>query len=289
MGNNSKEVIISTVKISNPEKIVFKNLGITKKDVALYYQKIAVRMLPFLKNRIISTIRCPDGVDSTCFYKKHLEKNLKGMGMINLPRKSDGKEDFYYIKDISGIISEVQMNAIEFHPWGSKLPTLEKPDIMVFDLDPDEGMDLGQVRNGVRDLKSLLDELNLKSFLKTSGSKGYHVVLPFSSSTSWDKFSAFAKNIALLMEQKWPNLYTTNIRKINRKGKIFVDWIRNTRSATSVAPYSLRTKNIAVSMPINWSELDKISPNNITMSDAIKRLKRKDPWEDFFKVKQEIK
>lgn len=281
--------VIEKIKISNPDKILFDVPEITKRDLILYYTKVYPRMKSYLDNRLISTIRCPDGTKGECFFKKHLDAKNKGFGKVKIPSESDRKEDYYYIKDISGLVSEVQMNAIEFHIWGSSTKTLNKPDMMVFDLDPDEGMGLKQIRDGVKDLKSILDELSLTSFLKTSGGKGYHVVVPMKPLTSWTKFREFAKNIAKLMEAKWPDKYVSNVRKINRKNKIFVDWIRNNKSATSVAPYSVRIREGApVSMPISWNELDKIKPNEITIEEAIKRLRRKDPWEKFFDIDQQL-
>ena len=155
---------------------------------------------------------------------------------------------------------------------------------MVFDLDPDKNLDIDKVREGVKDLKKILGTLNLKAYLKTSGGKGYHVVVPIKTKMTWHKFRKTAKDIAVLMETKWPDKYTSNIRLKNRKGKIFIDWVRNTRSSTSVAPYSIRLRDkCAVSMPIKWSELDKVKPDDITIDEAIKRLKRKNPWADFFK------
>lgn len=287
---NKSDYIIESVEITNPDKIIFDKENITKKDMVLYYKKVYVRMFPFLKDRLISTIRCPEGIDGECFFKKHLGTHNKGIGMIEVPNESEEKEDYYYIKEISGLISEVQMNTIEFHIWGSNIKNLNKPDIMVFDLDPDEKLDLKKVRQGVKDLKSILDELSLTSFLKTSGGKGYHVVVPIKPSTNWEKFREFAKNVAEIMETKWPDRYTSNVRKINRKNKIFVDWIRNLKGATSVAPYSLRIKeNASVSMPITWKELNTIAPNDITMKEALKRLRRNDPWANFFKIKQQLK
>ncbi len=287
--SKDNKCVIEKIKISNPDKILFDVPKITKRDLILYYTKVYPRMKSYLDNRLISTIRCPDGTKGECFFKKHLDAKNKGFGKVNIPSESDRKEDYYYIKDISGLVSEVQMNAIEFHIWGSSTKTLNKPDMMVFDLDPDEGMGLKQIREGVRDLKSILDELSLTSFLKTSGGKGYHVVVPMKPLTSWTKFREFAKNIAKLMEAKWPDKYVSNVRKINRKNKIFVDWIRNNKSATSVAPYSVRIREGApVSMPISWNELDKIKPNEITIEEAIKRLRRKDPWEKFFDIDQQL-
>ena len=239
-------------------------------------------MMPFLENRIISTVRCPDGIDGESFFKKHFEKECEGLSKIEILNKDKEKEDYYYITSVKGLISEAQMNSIEFHTWGSNIQNLEKPDVMVFDLDPDEKLSLKKLRDGVKDLKSILDELKLKSYLKTSGGKGYHVVVPMKN-IDWKEFRLIAKNIAILMESKWPEKYTSNIRKEKRKNKILIDWVRNTKGATSVAPYSLRArKNLPVSMPIFWNELEKVTPNEITIKNVLKRLKLKDPWKDFF-------
>lgn len=283
--NSKKENRVEGVQISSPTKVIYSRPKITKLDIVTYYQKIAKRMLPFLKDRILSTIRCPNGSEGPCFFKKHLETKSEGIGKKIIPNEKGKKEDYYYIKDVNGLISEVQMNSYEFHVWGSKVNHLKNPDVLVFDLDPDENMSLKKVREGVIELKSILDELQITSFLKTSGGKGYHVVVPTKKLKTWNKAREFAKNIAKLMEAKWPLKYTSNVRKEARKGKIFIDWIRNTKSATSVAPYSIRIRKKArVSMPIRWSELEKIKPDEITMEEAIKRMKRKDPWTGFYEV-----
>ena len=274
---------IDNIEITHPDKLIFKNPKITKLDIVKYYSKVADRMLPFLENRLISVIRLPDGFGGNKFFKKHLENKNKGIGKKILKNDDNKKEDYYYIKNREGLISEVQMNSYEFHTWGSTVKNLEYPDIMVFDLDPDKNLNISKVREGVKDLKKILDILNLKAYLKTSGGKGYHVVVPIKTKMTWRKFRKTARDIAMLMETKWPDKYTSNIRLKNRKGKIFIDWVRNTRSSTSVAPYSIRLRDkCAVSMPIKWSELDKVKPDDITIEEAIKRLKRKNPWEDFF-------
>ncbi len=281
--NSFKDKIVLGTKITSPEKVIFERPKVSKYDIALYYKRVANRMLPYIKNRLISTIRLPDGAGGTKFFKKHLENTSGLLGEIDLSTKEDKRGDYYYIYSEEGLVNEVQMNSYEFHIWGSRVESLERPDMMVFDLDPDEKMDIKRIRQGVKDLKSVLDECDLKSYLKTSGGKGYHVVVPIQKLKNWKSFSEFAENIAKLMEAKWPDRYTSNIRKDKRLGKIFIDWQRNARMATSVAPYSLRLRDKPrISMPIKWSELDKVKPDDITMDEAIKRLKRKDPWEGFF-------
>ena len=284
------DLIIEGVKITHPEKIMFHDPDITKADVIRYYEKAAAHMLPYVSNRILSIVRCPKGISQSCFFKKHPGSDSKGVVSVSIPTNDGETEDYFYIENASGLISEAQMGTLEFHTWGSRVDKLENPDVMVFDLDPDEGMDLETVRQGVKDVKSILAELSLNSYLKTSGGKGYHVVVPFKPVASWDVFHDFAKRIAEVMEQKWPDRYTSNIRKEKRKNKIFIDWIRNGRGATSVSPYSIRAREGAkVAMPIAWVELETVAPDGITMEDALQRIGGNDPWKDFFQNNQVLK
>ncbi|MDI9493341.1 MAG: non-homologous end-joining DNA ligase, partial [Bacillota bacterium] len=283
------DLIIEGVKITNPEKILFEDPGITKGDVVRYYEQVAERMLPYVSNRILSIVRCPKGISQTCFYKKHPGPSNKGIVTIPVTSDDGKSEEYFFIKDKLGLIYEAQMGTLEFHVWGSKIDEIEYPDMMVFDLDPDEGMDLSIVRQGVRDLKVILDELSLVAFLKTSGGKGYHIVVPFNPVVTWDVFNDFARRVAEVMEKKWPNRYTSNVRKAKRAGRIFIDWIRNGRGATSIAPYSLRArKGAKVSMPIDWDELDEVAPDGVDMSGALKRIRGHDPWKDFFRYDQKL-
>ena len=284
------DLIIEGVTITHPDKILFDDPAITKADVVRYYEKAAARILPYVTHRLLSIVRCPKGVSQTCFFKKHPGPDSRGIVPLTI-KNSDGEpEEYFYIENISGLISEAQMGTLEFHTWGSRTDELEKPDIMVLDLDPDEGMDLGQVRQGVKDVRSILNQLSLASYLKTSGGKGYHVVVPFKPSADWDAFHDFARHIAEVMEQKWPDRYTSNIRKEKRKNRIFIDWIRNGRGATSIAPYSIRArKGAKVSMPIVWEELETVAPDGVGMADALQRIGNDDPWKGFFQMNQRLK
>lgn len=231
-------------------------------------------MMPYLENRLISTIRAPYGTTKEVFYKKHLENSHGFLEKLG---------NYYYILDTIALLSEVQMNSYEFHIWGSNASKNNYPNMMVFDFDPDEKLPLKTLRRGIKYLKEILDNLNLKSFLKTSGGKGYHVVIPFRTQITWKKFYKISEDIANILVNTYPDIFTTNIRKENRHNKIFIDYLRNQKSATSVAPYSIRLKkNAPISMPISWQELDKIKPNEITINNVFKRLKKKDPWEDYF-------
>ncbi len=290
MQANRDSIIIEGIKITSPGKVMFEDPEITKEDVVRYYAEVSERMLPYVSHRVLSIVRCPKGVSQSCFFKKHPGPDSKGIVIISIPAGDGEKEDYFYIENAYGLISEAQMGTLEFHTWGSRVDELEKPDMMVFDLDPDEGMDLYTVRQGVRDIKSILDELSLISYLKTSGGKGYHVIVPLKPAVSWDAFHNFAKRVAQVMEQKWPERYTSNVRKASRTNKIFIDWIRNGRGATSIAPYSIRARKKArVSMPITWGELDSIAPDGVTMPDALLRIHGDDPWKGFFMNHQLLK
>lgn len=290
MSASGNSIIIEGVTITNPGKIIFEAPKTTKADVVRYYAAVAQRMLPYVSNRILSIVRCPKGIAAACFYKKHPGPNSKGIVQIPLSENGGETEYYFYIEDAAGLIFEAQMGTLEFHTWGSRANEIEAPDTMVFDLDPDEGMDIERVRQGVLDLKSVLDQLSLVSFLKTDGGKGYHVVVPLKPYCDWEKFHDFARRVAEVMEQKWPDRYTSNVRKEKRKNKIFVDWIRNGRGATSIAPYSLRARAGAkVSMPITWEELYKVAPDSVDMAEALKRIKSADPWIDFYKTNQRLK
>lgn len=287
MGTDSNS--FDRVKLTNPDKVIFEDVGITKADVANYYFKIADRMMPFVGNRVLSILRCPEGLKGECFYQKHLERATEGIGKLCVLENSGESDEYFYFKDIEGLLAAVQFGTVEFHTWGSQVDHLETPDMIVFDLDPDEGMSLERLRRGVKDLKQILDELSLVSFLKTSGGKGYHVVIPVEPVADWEIVRNFAKLTATAMEQRWPDRYTSNLRKEKRKGKIFIDWIRNGRGATSVAAYSIRArKGAPVSMPIRWEELDTVEPNGISMIDALKMLAEEDPWKDFYQNKKRI-
>lgn len=283
MAPNGKNIIIGGIKITSPDKVIFNDPEITKEDVIRYYAQVSERMLPYVGHRILSIVRCPKGVSHSCFYKKHPGPNSKGCVVMPITNSNGETEDYFYIENASGLISEAQMGTLEFHTWGSRVDALEKPDMMVFDLDPDEGMDLGTVRQGAQDMKSILAELSLNAYLKTSGGKGYHVVVPLKPSVTWDAFHDFSRRVAEVMEQKWPDRYTSNVRKAKRTNKIFIDWIRNGRGATSIAPYSIRARMGArVSMPITWDELDTVAPDGVDMAGALRRVSDTDPWADFF-------
>ena len=278
------------VHLSSPEKLLFPSDGITKQAVADYYWAIQELILPHLINRPATFIRCPDEIGPDCFYQKHLNHEIDGIDTLGIKDNDGADTDVMVIKNKSGLMGAVQNGAIEFHLWGSSVNQLEKPDRLVFDLDPDEGTSPEQVRQGVRDLKTFLEEIGLQSFLKTSGGKGYHIVVPLLPSASWESCASFAKLIAQGMESKWPDLYTANMRKNKRKGKIYIDWVRNRRSSTAIGNFSLRArKGAPISWPLRWSDLDDYLPNFVNISNWQEHLETLKGWDDFFQTDQKLK
>ncbi len=278
-----KNIIKPTeIEITSPEKVIIKTGKITKQDIFDYYCLVNERIMPFLENRLISTVRCPSGVKDEKFFMKHLNTKSKDIGKKLIKDKDGKSKDYYYLKNINGLLSEVQMNSYEFHIWGSLRNSVSHPDILVFDLDPDKKLELKKVREAVKELKKILDNFQLKSYLKTSGGKGYHILVPLKMRSFKEAFNISHK-VAELMVERNPNKYTINMRMEARKGRIFIDFFRNQKGATSVAPYSLRLRdNGPISFPISWRSLEKIGPSDITIKNVKDYLKRKDPWEDFF-------
>ncbi len=258
------EKYINDVLITNPDKVIFSKGKITKFDIADYYNTIGEKILPFLNNRLLSVIRCYSDINSGTFFKKH--PTVKKSGIVEIFKNKN--EEYFYIKNKKQLIFQVQMGTLEFHIWGSCVPDIDVPNMMVFDLDPAEDVALSKLRRGVLAIKEILDDLGLISHLKTSGGKGYHIVLSLKNFSNWDEFNKFARNIAIFMENKLPKLFTSNIRKSERKGKIFIDYLRNSKGATCVAPYSLRAReNAPISFPIEWDNLMYIKPNEITIKN----------------------
>ncbi len=285
-----KELAYGEILLSSPDKIVYPDSLITKKDVADYYWSIKDLILPHIKDRPMTLIRCTDGIEGECFYQKNMNQKIPSMDTVKLEDNDGDEMEVMVIRDESSLMGAVQMGTIEFHGWGSSVDDPEKPDMLVFDLDPDEGMNIDAVRQGVRDIRSITDELGLVSFLKTSGGKGYHLVIPVNPSAKWEAVRDFAKNLAMTMEEKWPDKYTSNMRKEKRKDRIFIDWIRNGRGATSVASFSLRArKNAPISWPLRWSDLDKVKPGDVTLKNHKTYKKTLTGWKDFFRTKQGLK
>ena len=278
-------VRVGEIEITNPEKVLYPEQNITKLDVARYYEDVAKYMMPYLDKRLLSVIRCHHGIEGKCFFKKHPTTERSHLKTFSF---GTDEEDYFYLSKLSDIVYQAQMGTIEFHIWASKVIAVEQPDIMTFDLDPDQNLNIDKLCDAVMKLKAVLDSLNLKSFLKTSGGKGYHILVPFSANCNFEAFENFALNVAKVLEKTHPQTFTTNIRKKERKGKIFVDYLRNGKGATCVCPYSLRAREGAkISMPIRWEDLGVIKPGDVDILNYKNYIKN-DAWKNFFKNNQKI-
>ncbi|MCC6797294.1 MAG: DNA ligase D [Candidatus Hydrogenedentes bacterium] len=279
-------VTISGVTISNPGKKLYPE-GITKQMLAEYYDRIADRMLPYLAGRPLSLVRCPDGRTGQCFYQKHISQGLpKSVRTIPI-REKKGTEDYLMIEDKEGLLGLVNLGVLEFHTWGCHAPNVERPDMLVFDLDPGPDVTGQDLVNAAHLLRDHLKALGLKSFLKTTGGKGYHIAAPLEPNTSWDDLKAITQAIAAHMAEVEPEKYTATMSKAKRTGKIYIDYLRNSRGATFIAPYSTRAReNAPISMPIDWEDFTaKTNPGGWTLLDKTP-IERKDPWRELLSLKQ---
>jgi len=257
--------------------VIYPELGLTKKDLADYYATIEPLIMVDCADRPMTLIRCPGGRTGECFFQKH-DKGTFGPHVKQIPiEEKDGKtEDYLYFDDVRGLLACVQMGTMEFHGWGSRVETVECPDRLVFDLDPDEGLDFGKVREAAFRVRDLVAELGLKSFPLLTGGKGIHVVIPLDSTADWPEVKSFADRFSRAVSEAEPERFTANIRKAQRTGRIFIDWLRNQRGATAVMPYSARAREGApVAAPVTWDELDDFdSGHAFSIRDAGELLKR---------------
>ncbi|WP_420141365.1 DNA ligase D [Sphingomonas sp.] len=250
----------SGVTISNPDRVIYPESGITKGQLAAYYEAMADPVLAWVADRPISLVRCPQGRAKHCFFQKH-DAGSFGDAVRHVPiREKDGHEEPYlYVDDARGLLTCVQMGAIEFHGWGSKVDAVECPDRLVFDLDPDEGLGFAEVKKAAFQLRDLLGEMGLATWPLLSGGKGVHVVAPLDASRDWPAVKDFASRFAQAMGEAHPERFTANMKKATRKGRIFLDWLRNQRGATAVLPYTVRARPGApVAAPVGWDELEGI-------------------------------
>ncbi|KAF1711589.1 DNA ligase D [Pseudoxanthomonas sacheonensis] len=280
------------VTITHPDRIVYKKGKISKGDVAGYYRQVARWLLPELVERPLSLVRCPDGAHGQCFFQKHYSDALgKSVKAITLKQKS-GNEDYLYLQDAAGLLELVQMNTLEFHPWGSKITAPGKPDRLVFDLDPGPGVGWAKVKAAARDVRKRLQQAGLQSYLRLSGGKGLHVVVPITPGPDWDQVKDFCGAFAEALAAHSPDKYVATMSKAKRDGVIFIDWLRNARGATSVCSWSLRAREEAtVAMPLQWEELAKVTaPGMYTMARALQRAGklRNDPWQGIEDLRQEL-
>jgi bifunctional non-homologous end joining protein LigD len=271
------EAATDDVRISNPERILFPDAGVTKRELVDYYRAIGPMMMEWAARRPLSLVRCPQGRARKCFFQKH---NTGSFGphvhQIPIEEKKGQIEDYVFVEDASGVIACTQMGTIEFHGWGSSVSEIERPDRLVFDIDPDEGLSFNEVKRTARDLHRHLADMGLQSFPMTTGGKGLHVVVPLTPEAEWPEVKDFAQRFAIALATAEPERFTANLAKAKRKGRIFLDYLRNQRGATAILPYSARARERApVAAPISWDELEDLkSGAPFTVRDGAQLLER---------------
>lgn len=280
------------VVITHPDRLMFPDAGISKAAVADYYCTVMPWFLPAIAARPLSVVRCPDGIGGQTFFQKHPGKGWGAHIYAATKTKSGGAEPYLYVEDAIGVLELVQMNVIEFHPWGSSVADLEHADYVVFDLDPHVSVSWKRVVHAAQDVRALLEGIGLQSFVRTTGGKGLHVVVPFAPAAPWDQAKAFAKSLASLIARSKPKEFVDVASKAKRDNRIFIDWLRNGRGATSVASYSLRARPGAkVAVPIRWDELSKLKKANpFDLESTQRRLaaQKDDPWREMTVIAQSL-
>lgn len=284
------ERIVDGVRLSNPDKVLWHEQDVTKGELADYYVQVAHVMLPHVAQRPVTMVRCPTGAEKKCFYQRHAASGvLPELKEVAVPGFA---EAYLYIEDVAGLIAMVQMGTLEIHPWGVTVERPDRPDRIIFDLDPDEGLGFEDVVAAAIEVRERLEGLGLASFVKTTGGKGLHVVLPIEPVTEWRAAKAFAKAFSEAMAADSPERYLTKISKAERSGRIFIDYLRNDATATAVGPYSTRSRPGApVATPLAWEEvtatLDPKAFSVATVPERVRALER-DPWSEMDLLRQRL-
>lgn len=280
-------------RLSHPDKVLFAATGATKRDLAAYLAQVAEKMLAHVAGRPLSLVRCPQGSEGSCFFQRHHRNDLPDSFKKFQPdAENPGGMPYVYVEDMAGLLAAAQMNVLELHIWGVRKDLPERPDRLVLDLDPGPGVDFAAVRDGAFEVRGVLDALGLSSFVLLTGGKGVHVVLPLRRRNGWNEVKAFARGLAYMMAEAAPDHWVATATKAARAGKIYLDWRRNERGSTAVAPFSPRAKvHAPVAVPVSWEELPRCRASDIhTLESLPKRLRtlRRDPWAGYFESDQQL-
>lgn len=272
---------IAGVRITHPDRVIYPLQGVTKRDLARFYETIADWILPQVRGRPTSLVRCPEGIAKGCFYQKHV--GVWAPAALRRVRIQEKRKvgEYLVVEDLAGLIGLVQIGILEIHTWNAVVERLEQPDRLVFDLDPGDGVMWRDVVAGARRVREVLGGIGLESFLKTTGGKGLHVVVPIESGPGWPECLGFARALAETLAREAPHQFTATVAKRERRGRIYVDYLRNARGATAVAAYSTRARPGApVSTPVTWDEVGRRRPDAYTVATIPRRLSalRRDPW-----------
>jgi bifunctional non-homologous end joining protein LigD len=292
MPASEQGAVIAGVRVSHPDRVLFEELGLTKAALARYYESIAEWILPDLRGRPLSLVRCPQGPGEGCFYQKHIDAAWSDeIERVAVP-EGDGEGIYASVGTPGALVGLVQKGVIELHVWGSTTRDLGKPDRMVFDLDPDPDVPWREVMAAARFTRERLEAIGLASFAKTSGGKGLHVVVPLTPRHGWDEVKEFSRAVAEAMARDDPQRFTAKMAKRERTGRIFIDYLRNAAGSTTVAAYSVRARRGApVSTPLHWDEVGgRMKPGSFHAGNIVRRLKglRSDPWKTFRRTSQTL-
>jgi bifunctional non-homologous end joining protein LigD len=285
--------VVHEIKISHPERLIWPSLQITKLDLARYYDGVAELMLPHLIRRPLTLVRCPDGAEKECFYQRHLAMGASPGDVKTFKRERSSKGYYIYIDSHRALITLVQNGAVEMHTWGATGPDVQHPDRITLDLDPDEDLPWPTLVKATEMTRTIVEALKLKCFLKTTGGKGLHVVIPIAPKLGWREVKEFSRLIAEFLVRAEPKMFTAKIAKERREQKVFVDYLRNSETASAVSAFSARARrNAGVSTPLAWDELtaDEDLRPKFTVLTVPQRLAalKKDPWADYAKTRQSI-
>jgi bifunctional non-homologous end joining protein LigD len=275
------------VRLTSPDRVVYPGQGITKAQLVAYYEDVAEVMLPHIKDRPLSLVRCPQGRTKHCFFQKHDTGGFpEQMHSKSITEKDGDRKDYFHVDDLAGLVAGTQMNVLEWHIWGSRFSDVEKPDRLVFDIDPDEGLDFPAITAAATDIRDRLKDMGLASFPMVSGGKGIHVIVPLDPKAEWPEVKTFCKAFAQAMADDEPQRYTASISKARRKGRLFIDYLRNERGSTAICPWSVRSREGApVAVPIDWDEVPGLkAANGFSLAAAAERA-QDGAWKAYFKTK----
>ncbi len=287
------ETEVAGVRLSHPDRVLYPEQGVTKLDLARYYQAVEEWILPHVAKRPLTLVRCPEGRKKACFYQKHFRDGMPS-SIRSVPIHEEGgtPEPYLYVDDLAGLVGLVQFGVLELHGWGALIDDVERPDRLVFDLDPDPTVAWTQVIETAELVRGGLADLGLETFVQTTGGKGLHVVAPLQRGRPWGEVKDFAQAFAERLVGIAPDRFVSRASKAARTGNIFIDWLRNARGATAIAPYSSRAcEGATVATPLTWKEMKKVSPGDLTVATVPARLAKlkKDPWEGFWTTRQTIR
>jgi DNA ligase D len=283
---------IAAVRLSHPDKVLYPEQEITKRQLAEYYVAVAEAMLPHVIRRPLTLVRCPAGRARKCFYQRHAGSGVpQALGQVEI-KGFEASGAYLFIRDLRGLVALTQMGVLEIHSWGAMVDRPDRPDRIIFDFDPGEGVGFEAVVAAAHEVRARLGTLGLESFAKTTGGKGLHVVVPIDRRQEWAQAKSFAKTMAEALAAAAPDRFVTRIAKSERRGRIFIDYLRNDPTSTAVAPYSTRARPGApVATPLDWREVTpELDPADFTLSSVPARLARlrRDPWSDLLRVRQRL-